>query len=215
MSDSTLRQDVLDELEFEPSTDANNVGVTAKGGVVTVSGHVSSYAEMLAVEHAVQRRCVKAIAEEIKVRFANKPGTSDDEIARRAIETMKWSTLVPDGHVQIVVQNGHVTLTGSLDWNYQRAGTESAVAGIAGVVGVTNDITLRPRVSERDAKLSIERALARNAAVEGQRVHAKASGDKVTLEGSVETWAERRIVEQATWSAPGVTAVDCHVLVGS
>jgi osmotically-inducible protein OsmY len=215
MSNGTLRQDVLDELEFEPSIDAKNIGVVATAGVVTLSGHVSSYAEKLAVEHAVQRvRGVKAIAEEIEVRFPNKPGTSDDEIARRAIETMKWSTLVPDDHVQIVVQNGHVTLTGSLDWNYQRVGAENVVAGIAGVVGVTNEITLRPRVSERDVKLTIERALARNAAVEGQRVRVKALGDKVTLEGSVETWAGRRIVEQAAWSAPGVTAVDNRLLVG-
>lgn len=215
MSDSTLRQNVLDELEFEPSIDANDIGVAVEGGVVTLSGHVSSYSQKAAVECAVQRvRGVKGIAENIEVRLADGRGTSDDEIARRAISMMKWSTFVPDDRVQVTVEGGHITLAGTLDWNYQREGAENVLAGIAGVTGVTNLIALRKRVLEQDVKQRIESALGRNANIKPDDVRVKVEGNGVVLEGSVGTWSERRLVEAAAWSVPGVTAVDNDLWVG-
>jgi osmotically-inducible protein OsmY len=215
MNDSALRQDVLDELEFEPSIDANDIGVAVEDGIVTLTGHVPFYSQRVAVERAVARlKGVKGIAQEIEVRHPGGAGSSDDEIAQRVVSTLKWSTLVPEEHVKVMVQKGWVTLTGALDWNFQKTGAENAICNLNGVTGVTNRIQLRERVSSRDVRKHIVAALHRNAALEADTITIDVVGNKVTLEGRVRTWSDRKVVEEAAWATSGVTAVDDRLAVG-
>jgi osmotically-inducible protein OsmY len=215
MKDSTLKQDILDELDFEPSIDANDIGVAVEDGVVTLSGHVPNYSQKQAVERAVARvKGVRGIAESIEVRYPGGSGMADDEIARRAINTLKWSTLIPDGKVLVKVENGWVTLTGKLDWNYQKVGAAGALRDLKGVTGISNLIELVPRVSSKDVKKRIEEALKRNAHLEASGISVDVTGNKVTLKGSVKAWSERRLVEQAAWATPGVTTVSDQLKIG-
>ena len=214
MNDSALRQDILDELEFEPSIDANDIGVAVEDGVVTLTGHVSSYGQKEAVERAVSRiKGVRAIAQEIEVRLPLSTGDADDEIARRVIDTLKWSTLVPDNRVQVLVQDGWVTLTGTLEWNYQKTGAGDAVRHIDGVRGVTNVITLAPKPTPIDVNKRIEEALRRRAEVEADQIQVDVSGNKVTLTGTVRTLNERSAAEEAAWATPGVHSVEDRLIV--
>ena len=215
MTDLQLRQDILDELEFEPSIDAANIGVSVDDGVVTLTGHVSSYTHKLTAEAAVRRvRGVRAIAEEIEVRHAGERRTSDDEIAKRAIDSLGWNTSVPDEKVQITVDNGWIKLTGELDWQFQRVATENALRNLWGVVGVSNLITVKPRIQATDIKGKIEAALKRRAEVEANAVRVTVLNDKVTLDGKVDNWDERHAIENAAWSAPGVRLVEDHLTIG-
>lgn len=209
MTDASIRQDVMDELDFEPSINAEHIGVAVEMGVVTLSGHVGSYAQKWAAERAVRRvKGVQAIAEEIKVRFPGDSKTADDEIAQRAVNILKWNTLVPQGAVHIKVQNGWVSLSGELPWQYQRNAAEHEVRRLNGVAGVINGITVKPLVEPRDVKQKIEEALRRNAQVESNRIKVSAEGGRVILDGDVHDWQERLAVEDAAWSVPGVSGVE-------
>lgn len=214
MDDRTLRQDVLDELEFEPSIDAANIGVAVAGGVVTLTGHVTSYGQKHTVERIVgQVRGVKGIAEEIEVRLPGTGGTSDDEIARRAVQSLHWSAVVPDDAVQVKVQQGWITLTGKVEWNYQKAGAVETVRNLAGVAGINDLIELVPRISGSDVQARIEAALRRNALLEARGIEVTVAGNRVVLAGNVRNWAERHLAEQAAWATPGVTAVEDQLTI--
>jgi osmotically-inducible protein OsmY len=175
-----LRQDILDELEYEPSIDAAHIGVTVDHGVVTLSGHVSNYGEKLAVVQAVRRvKGVSAIAEEIQVRFPDHKKTTDDEIAKRVVDILGWDTLIPRNAVQILVREGWVTLAGNVE--YRSA-----------------------RVAANDVKRKIEDALKRHAEIEAGAIRVSVDdGSRVVLEGNVHSWGERQAAENAAWSAPG------------
>jgi len=214
MNDISLRQSILDELEWEPSIDAASIGVAVKDGVATLTGHVSSFPQKLTVERLVGRiKGVKGYAEEIEVRLPGTVSTNDDEIAQRAVNSLHWSAVVPDGKVQVKVQRGWVTLTGTLDWNYQKSGATEAVRNLEGVTGVSNQIDLRSHVSSIDVKKHIEAALNRNAQLEARSIHVGVTGNKVTLAGNVKAWHERRVAEQAAWATPGVTAVEDNLTI--
>ena len=213
-TDHALRQDILDELEFEPAIDANEIGVTVENGIVTLSGHVPNYHQKMLVERLVAGvKGVKGLAEEIEVRFPGSTSYADDEIAKRAVDMLKWSTMVPDDRVQVKVQKGWITLTGSLDWHYQKVGATDILKGIQGVTGISNHIELRPRVSSVDVKARIEGALKRSAQIEADSITVKVAGNKVILEGNVKAWNERHVAEKAAWASPGVTAVDDRLTV--
>jgi osmotically-inducible protein OsmY len=213
MEDKQLRQAVNDELEFEPSVDAAHIGVTAKDGVVTLTGHVSSYAEKLAAEAATRRvKGVRAIAAEIEVRYPGQAKTSDDEIAKRALNVLRWNVTVPDT-VQVTVQKGMVTLTGVLTWQYQKRAAEEAIRKLSGVTAIVNNILIKPVVSPTDIKKKIEDALKRHAEVEALGIRVVVQDGKVTLAGKVDNWDERMAVETAAWSVAGVNSVDDHQLV--
>jgi osmotically-inducible protein OsmY len=215
MTDIQLRQDILDELEFEPSIDAANIGVAVDDGVVTLTGHVSSYAQKLSAEAAVRRvRGVRAIAQEIEVRYASDPKTSDDQIAKRALDILRWDTTVPDEKITLTVHKGGVTLTGEVPWQYQRQAAEGAVRRLSGVTAVANNISIRPAVQAADVKRKIEDALKRYAEVEARAIRVNVLNDKVTLDGKVDNWDEREAVENAVWSAPGVRFVEDHLVIG-
>lgn len=214
MDDMALKHNVEDALEFEPSIDASNIGIAVENGVVTLTGHVSSYPQKLVVERVVSHvRGVKGYAEEIEVRFPGTVGTADDEIASRAISSLKWSTVVPDGRVQVKVQKGWITLTGTLDWNYQKGGATEALRGLVGVTGISNLIELRPRVTSHDVRKAIEGALKRHANLEASSIEISVSGNRVTLAGNVRAWHERRIAEQAAYATPGVSVVDDRLTI--
>lgn len=209
MSDKQLRQDILDELEFEPSVNAAHIGVAAENGVVTLTGHVSSYAEKLAADKAVRRvKGVQAIAEEIEVRYASDKKTADDEIARRVIDILRWSAVVPQNRVQITVRDGWVTLSGDVDWQYQKKAAYDEVRRLSGISGIVNNIAVRPSVQPVDVKRKIQDAFRRNAEVEAQRIRITVDGGKVVLDGSVHDWHERDAAEKAAWAAPGVVTVE-------
>ena len=207
-SDLQLRQDVLDELEFEPSVNAAHIGVTANHGVVTLTVFVRSYAEKTMAERAARRvKGVKAIAEEIEVRLPSDRKRADDEIAARAIEILKWQVGLPAERIRVKVEKGIVTLTGDVDWQFQRAEADHVVHKLSGVVGVLNQIRVTSPVHAIEVKEKIEKALQRSAELEASRITVETEGGSVILKGKVHAWYERDIAERAAWSAPGVTEV--------
>ena len=215
MDDKTLRQFIIDELDFEPSIDAANIGVAVEKGVVTLTGHVANYVEKLAAERAVKRvKGVKAIAQEIEVRFSNQPKRSDDEIAQRALDILTWSVQVPADSIQVKVEKGWITLTGAVEWQYQKQAAELAVRHLSGILGVSNMIEIEPHVAAADVHRKIMDSLKRNAEVEADSIRVVVDNGKVILEGKVKAWYERNLAERAAWSAPGVKAVEDRLSIG-
>ena len=215
MNDGVVKQNIIDELEFEPSIDAAGIGVAVRSGIVTLTGSVGSYAQKVAAEQAVMRvKGVKAIAEELTVR-ANGAGAVDDGlIAERIVNALKWSTLVPDGRVVVTVENGRVTLSGSLDWAYQKRGALDVVRTLKGVTDIEDNIELRARLATGDVRTAIEHALRRKAEVGDRVVEVIVKGNEVTLTGRLRSFAERHVFEDAAWSVVGVTKVVDHLVVG-
>jgi osmotically-inducible protein OsmY len=214
ISDMELQQDVLDEINFEPAVDAAHIGVAAHAGVVTLSGVVASYAEKLAAERAARRvKGVKAVAEEIEVRLPSDKKTTDDEIARRAIDILKWRVGFPAERIVIIVEKGIITLTGEVEGAFQRSDAEAAIHKLTGVVGVNNQIRVRANVDTGAVREQIEKALRRSAEVDASRISIETSGSTVVLRGKVHAWYERNIAENAAWAAPGVTGVEDYIQI--
>ena len=216
MTDSQLRQDIIDELEFDPSFDAAHIGVAVDKNVVSLSGHVNSYAEKVAAIAAAQRvKGVHLIAENIEVRYPFQKQTADDQIAKRASDILNWDVLVPKDAVNVLVQDGWVTLSGSVDWYYNKTAAEDDVRKLSGVCGVTNKITIKqPSVNPSNVKGKIESALKRHAEVEAKTIRITVKdGNKVVLEGKVDNWDERRAVENAAWSVAGVASVEDRLTI--
>jgi len=208
MSDRTLHDEIMNELDFEPRVNAAHIGVIVEKDVVTLSGHVSSYAEKLAAEDAVRRvRGVRAIATEIEVRYPSDKKTADDEIARRALDILAWNATVPRNAVKITVHDGRVTLSGDVNWQFERRAAEDQVRKLTGVSAIINNVRLLPSVHSGDVKVRIENALKRSAEIEANAIAVSVDGGTVALDGVVHNWAEREATERAAWSAAGVTAV--------
>ena len=206
--DEDIKSDVLAEIDWDPQIESTEVGVAVKDGAVSLLGTVSSYSEKLAAERAAKRvKGVRAIAEEIKVKYPSDKSVTDEDIAERISSIIEWNTSVPRDRVMAEVRNGLVTLTGDVDWNYQRDVARNQIAAVRGVTAVSNLINVKPRVAQADVSKEINRALHRNADLEASHVQVDVSGGKVTLSGNVKAWYERKLVEDAVWSAPGVTQV--------
>jgi len=215
MDEITLRKNILDELEFEPSIAAANIGVAVESGIVTLSGHVSSYSQKEAAERVVRRASgVRGIAQELEVRLLGAYRTDDDDIARRAANMLDWNVSLPRNGVQVKVQKGWLTLTGKVEWQYQKEAASYAVHDLAGVTGISNLIEIAPRVSATDVRKRIEDAFKRDANIEAQGVGVEVSDGSVTLKGKVRTWSERRAAERAAWSAPGIKTLNDHLSIG-
>ncbi|MDJ0389512.1 BON domain-containing protein [Roseomonas sp. E05] len=214
-ADRDLQQRVLDELAWEPSVEAAHIGVAVRDGVVTLSGHVSSYSEKLAAEQAVGRvRGVRAVAQEIQVRLPYERKTGDDEIAGRAVQILGWDAVVPRDAVRVKVEDGLVTLTGEVEWQFQRTAAERAVQKLGGVVGVVNLIRVQAKAQPADIRQRIEEALRRDAELEAGRLTVSVADGRVVLGGHVRSPRERQAAERAAWAAPGVREVEDRISIG-
>jgi osmotically-inducible protein OsmY len=209
----------MNELKWEPIIQAAEIGVAVKDGVVTLSGYVDSYSKKWAAERAVKRVSgVKSIAEAIKVRLPGAYRRDDEDIARSATSVLNWNFWVPHERVKVMVQNGQITLSGEVDWYYQKKSAEDAVRHLVGVVGVTNSITVKPpvpTVKAFEVKNKIGDALKRNARLlrDAEKIQVEISGNKVILRGSVGSWADYDEAEYAAYCAPGVSEVENNLRV--
>jgi osmotically-inducible protein OsmY len=213
-TDAELQQDVMNELRWEPIIKAAEIGVGVKDGIVTLSGDVDSLLKKSAAERAAARVFgVRAVAEEIQVKLPGSFKRSDQDIARAVANALEWNASVPYDRVKVQVQDRVVTLSGQVDWWYQRAAAEDAVRNLLGVVSVGNRITIKPTVKPLDLKDKIENALRRNALLDARRITVETRGPKVILKGSVRSSAEKEQALSAAWAAPGVSHVESYITV--
>ncbi len=214
MTDRDLKDHVESALDWEPSLDATNIGVSVDEGVVTLRGNVRSYAEKLTAERVALRVYgIKAVANDVAVHVPSGFERTDTEIAQAAVNAVKWNTMIPNDRVTIAVSNGWLTLNGTLDWQYQKDAAARAVRNLVGVKGVTNSITLQPRIKTSDVRDKIEAAFKRSAEIDARRISVTAQDGKVILSGNVHSWAERQEAERAAWAAPGVALVEDRLTV--
>lgn len=214
MTDRELQEHVQNALDWEPSVDAADIGVTVDAGVITLRGDVRTYSEKAAAERVALRVYgAKAVANDINVRLRDGQQRNDTEVAQAVLSALKWNTMVPDERITVTVSNGWVTLKGKVDWEYQRTAATNAIRDLAGVRGVANTITLEPHIRVADVKAKIESALKRSAEVDARRINVAVADGKVTLSGNVHSWFERSEARQAAWAAPGVREVEDHIAV--
>jgi osmotically-inducible protein OsmY len=208
-NNTDLRRDVLDELEWEPSLDATEIAVTARDGVVTLAGSVLSYSEKVTAEKVIKRvHGVKAIANDLEVRIRGVGERTDTDIAEGALDALVLRAGVPRDRIKVSVSTGWVTLDGDVDWKYQSDAAEEAVRYLLGVRGVSNQILVKPRISEADVKTRIEAAFRRSAEMDAKKISVETEDGIVTLRGTVHSWAEREGAENSAWAAPGVHKVE-------
>lgn len=213
MDDKVIQEAVMRELDWDPKVDAAHIGVSVKNGAVTLTGHVSSYSEKLAAVKAAERVYgVKAVADEIKVRLPTSDVRDDTDIAEEIARELQWNTLVPDT-VHPEVRNGIVTLRGDVEWAYQREEAERAVRDLTGVTGVTNLITVKPRVKAADIEQRIKEAIERAASLDARQIRVTTTNGTVHLQGHVHSLFEKKVAEEAAKAAPGIVKVENEIVV--
>ena len=213
-SDSQLQRDIFDEMRWDPQVGRAELGIAVKDGVVTLSGTVGTYSQKLAGERAAERVSgVKAVADDVQVHLQGSGKRTDTEIAHAAVNAFTWDTEVPNDKIIVKVDNGWITLDGSVPYRFQSDAAERAVRFLIGVKGVTNLIHVSPPVSTFEVKTKIEEAFKRSASIDSKQISVESLNGKITLKGTVRSWAERRDAERAAWSAPGVKEVEDRILV--
>ena len=214
ITDKELQHAVEQELRWEPSVDAEHIGVSVKNGVVQLDGHVDSYGEKWGAERAAMRIAnVKAVASEFKVELPSSDTRTDADIARAALNLLQWNLMVPDT-VKVQVTDGWLTLKGAVEWQYQKEEAERSVRSLMGVKTIVNEITVTPKVSAVGVKSKIEDAFKRSAEIDAGHIQVEAIGSAVTLRGNVRSWVEREEAERVAWGAPGVTNVKDLITIG-
>jgi osmotically-inducible protein OsmY len=214
MTDRDLQQHVQNALDWEPSIDAADIGVSVDKGVVTLRGDVRSYSEKATAERvALGVYGVKAVANDVTVRLGDGHKRTDSDIAQAVVSALGWNTMVPKDKISVSVSEGWVTLKGRVNWEYQRSAAANAVRDLTGVRGVNNTITLEPHVTPQDVKSKIEAALKRSAEVDARRINVAITDSKVILSGNVHSSFERDEARRAAWAAPGVKEVEDRIAV--
>jgi len=215
-TDTQLRHDVEAQLDWDPRFDSTGIGVAVKNGVVALSGHVGSYADRWAAQDAAQSVAgVKAIANELMVSLGSDAQRSDPELAEAVLHALNATVSIPSAGIQVVVHDGWVTLSGQVNFWYQREAAERTVTHLRGVKGLANELTIKPQASVADVKAKIEDAFRRHASLDAKRIRVQTADGTVTLEGEVDSWQERQHAEAAAWAAPGVSVVKDHLSVRS
>lgn len=215
MINLALKLKVLDELGWQPGIDEAHIVVTVRGGVVTLTGHVRSYAEKCLAERAAGRVIgVRAVADELEIRYLCDLDHDDEDIARRALDVIAWDLAVPKGRVKIRIDKGWVTLSGDVDWRFQKQAAEADIGTLSGVMGVSNAIEIKPKFHVCDVERQIKAAFSRNAEFDAENIVVTADGRSVTLSGLVGSYFERTLAADTAWSAPGVTQVHDLLTVG-
>jgi osmotically-inducible protein OsmY len=214
-TDIALQRDVIDELKWEPSVDASHIAVQANNGIVTLTGHITSYAERHRAEQATKRVYgVKAVVNGVEVKLPPDRQRPDEDIARAATAALRSNVLVPADRIKVTVNNnGWLTLEGEVEWHYQRRAAERAIRVLPGLVGVSNLTLVKPKVTPNAVKTRIEEALKRSAEMDARRISVEVKEGTVKLHGSVRSWAEEQEAERAAWAAPGVHVVESHLKV--
>jgi osmotically-inducible protein OsmY len=204
-TDSQLQHDVSAELNWEPSVNAAHIGVEVKQGVVTLAGRVDSYAEKWSAERSAQRVSgVNAMTTELKVQLPGLSVRSDGDIARSVENVLEWTSALPANAVKVMVEGGWVTLSGEVDWQYQKQAATDGVRHLMGVTGVSNQIAFKPAVTASNVKSDLEAALKRTSIADARKISVELQGSEVTLAGTVQSWAEREIATNSAWGTPGV-----------
>jgi osmotically-inducible protein OsmY len=213
-SDNQLQLDVIAELSWEPAINSSDIGVEVKDGVVTLTGHVGTYAEKVGAERAAMRvHGVKALAIEINVALVGSNARTDAGIARSAENVLEWTTYLPKDAIRVEVESGWITLSGTVDWEYQRQTAINSVRYLMGVHGVNDQIVISPRLTATVVKADIESALKRRATNESASISVRVDGSDVTLSGNAHSWAERELVRNTAWAAPGVRKVVDNIII--
>jgi osmotically-inducible protein OsmY len=211
-TDQELQQDVLAELKWDAQIQPNEIGVSVRDGVVTLTGWVDSYLKKWSAEEAAHKVAgVKAVANDIEIKLATE--RTDPDIAEAAVHALEWDAFVPSDRVHVTVSKGWVTLKGEVEWQYQKEDAERVVRRLTGVNGVTNLITVKPRVTPSELKKKIENALVRNAEIDAHKITVEVQGSKAILKGTVRAWAEKEEAARVAWSAPGITSVENRITV--
>jgi len=210
-----LQKDVQDAIKWEPLLKAAEIGVTAKDGVITLSGTVDSYAKKSEAEAAAKTVAgVKVVVEQIEIKtYSNLLHRDDNDLANEVLNAYKWNWEIPNDKVKVKVENGWITLEGAVEWNYQREAAERLIKKLAGIKGISNLITISTEVHDEIEKMGIESALGRNWSISKQDIHVKVVGTKVTLTGTVDSWYQKEEAGRIAWNAPGVVSVDNELLV--
>jgi osmotically-inducible protein OsmY len=211
-TDEEIQKDVLAELKWDAQIQPNEIGVSVKDGVVTLTGWVDSFLKKWSAEDAALRVAgVKAVANDIEVKLFSE--RTDADIAEAAIRALQWDASVPADKIQVTVSKGWVTLKGDVNWNFEKQDAERVVKRLTGVKGVSNLITVKPSTTPSELKKRIEDALVRNAKLDANKITVDVQGGKAILKGAVRAWAEKEEAERVAWLAPGVTSVENRIAV--
>ncbi|TLP81734.1 BON domain-containing protein [Maribacter sp. ACAM166] len=213
-SDAQIKQDILDELVFQPNIDETEIGVIVKDGVVTLTGFVDAFSKKVAAEKAAKSVAgVKAVAEDIQIKYGDDYRKTDQEIAKAAVNALEWNASVPNNKILVKVDDGYIVLTGDVTWKYQKNAAKRTIENLLGVKGVVNNIEIIQKVEPKEVKEQIEKAFERSADIDAQHVLVKIEGSVVTLTGTVSSIKEKDDATKAAFHAPGVTEVKNEIKV--
>ena len=213
-TDFQIKEDVLDELMWQPNIDETQIGVIVEQGVVTLTGVVDNYAKKLAAQKAIKNvKGVKAVADDIEVKYGLEYKKTDKEIAKAVVNAFEWNSSIPEDKIKVEVADGRVYLEGEVSWNYQKDAAKRAVANLLGVKFVVNNITIKQAIKPTDIKEKISKALKRMADLEAEKIQVEVDGHTVRLRGKVHSYAEKEEARKTAYFAPGVYEVENELVV--